>query len=158
MTTTIIRDPAVRHVDSRGMSADEINQIPIIRFTRPMKDCCAICLNSMQKGERVRVLPCFHSYHINCIDKWLCIRSNCPLCKRKVRVECLHYHIPHTARRQTLSTSESNEPQDVKRIFIELSILSVLLLFVIAYVLFGAATVFVCSLSLAFAILSARFC
>ena len=154
----LIREATIRRGDSRGMCAEEINQIPIIRVTEPMEDCCAVCMQSMQKGERVRLLPCLHPYHIKCIDKWLCIRSNCPLCKREVRVPPVFHHIPHTAHPQTLSASESNEPQEIYRIFIKLSILLVLLLFAVTYVVFGVVSLFLTTISLAFAILSTRFC
>jgi hypothetical protein len=35
------------------------------------KDCCRICLSEYANGENVKTLPCVHSYHKNCIDKWL---------------------------------------------------------------------------------------
>ena len=151
----LIREAIIRNGDSLGMSVEEITQIPIITVTKTIEDCCAICLQPMQEGERVRVLPsCSHSFHIHCIDKWLDIRSNCPLCKKEERSHHpVAYHIPQNADPQTLSTSESDQYQEEYRIFIALSTLFVLLLLVAVYVLFGAATVFPCSLSLAFAIL-----
>ena len=32
---------------------------------------CAICLEMFAKGDRVRVLPCNHLFHLNEIDEWL---------------------------------------------------------------------------------------
>jgi E3 ubiquitin-protein ligase RNF13 len=32
---------------------------------------CAICLNDFAKGDRVRVLPCKHIFHLDEIDEWL---------------------------------------------------------------------------------------
>ena len=32
---------------------------------------CAICLEMFVKGDRVRVLPCYHLFHIDEIDEWL---------------------------------------------------------------------------------------
>ena len=32
---------------------------------------CAICLEMFAKGDRVRVLPCKHFFHMNEVDEWL---------------------------------------------------------------------------------------
>lgn len=41
---------------------------------------CVICLNNIYDEELVRTLPCWHIYHFKCIDEWVKIKSNCPLC------------------------------------------------------------------------------
>ena len=48
---------------------------------------CAICLESYQNGQELRVLPCRHYFHSTCADKWLCEQlmssgeCSCPMCK-----------------------------------------------------------------------------
>ncbi|KAI9024688.1 hypothetical protein DFJ74DRAFT_767247 [Hyaloraphidium curvatum] len=43
---------------------------------------CAICVDSFEPDEAVRVLPCGHRFHRDCIDPWLLELSRlCPLCK-----------------------------------------------------------------------------
>ncbi|RLN13863.1 hypothetical protein BBJ28_00018477 [Nothophytophthora sp. Chile5] len=32
-------------------------------------------------GEEIKSLPCFHSYHSDCIDSWLCLNKVCPVCQ-----------------------------------------------------------------------------
>ena len=45
---------------------------------------CAICLDELEKGMRVRELKCGHIYHGSCIEKWVVHKNNCPSCTRKV--------------------------------------------------------------------------
>lgn len=41
---------------------------------------CSICTEDFVKGEDVRVLPCNHQYHPECIDPWLLnVSGTCPL-------------------------------------------------------------------------------
>ncbi|KAG0353937.1 hypothetical protein BGZ54_001958 [Gamsiella multidivaricata] len=44
---------------------------------------CSICLGEYEVGDQVRTLPCYHQFHMSCIDPWLLsIASLCPICKR----------------------------------------------------------------------------
>ncbi|KAL8488473.1 hypothetical protein ACS0TY_024663 [Phlomoides rotata] len=46
---------------------------------------CYICLADYEEGDKIRVLPCHHEYHMSCVDKWLKeIHGVCPLCRRYV--------------------------------------------------------------------------
>ena len=45
---------------------------------------CAICLDSFQTGEVLRMLPCQHRFHSVCLDQWLTGSVLCPLCKHSV--------------------------------------------------------------------------
>jgi hypothetical protein len=41
---------------------------------------CPVCTDDFVKGVKVRILPCGHIYHQDCIDPWLFERSGtCPL-------------------------------------------------------------------------------
>lgn len=45
-------------------------------------ETCAICLEDPQQGDTVRVLQCGHSFHRECIDRWLNKENKaCPVCK-----------------------------------------------------------------------------
>lgn len=48
---------------------------------------CYICLAEYEEGDKIRVLPCHHEYHLSCVDKWLKeIHGVCPLCRGDVRL------------------------------------------------------------------------
>ena len=50
---------------------------------------CYICLeNCIEKGEKLKVLPCSHIFHTECLLEWynqkLIKEYNCPVCKKKI--------------------------------------------------------------------------
>ncbi|XP_055856273.1 E3 ubiquitin-protein ligase goliath isoform X2 [Episyrphus balteatus] len=47
-------------------------------------DCCAICIEAYKSSDCIRVLPCKHEFHKNCIDPWLIEHRTCPMCKLDV--------------------------------------------------------------------------
>mmetsp|Transcript_39861 Transcript_39861/g.114845 ORF Transcript_39861/g.114845 Transcript_39861/m.114845 type:complete len:310 (-) Transcript_39861:414-1343(-) len=49
------------------------------RSGAPLPGHCLICLEDFQRGERIRILPCGHRYHMQCVDVWLSHRFECPL-------------------------------------------------------------------------------
>jgi hypothetical protein len=50
----------------------------------PRFDDCAICLEAVAAGDRVRRLPCAHAYHARCVDRWLASNARCPTCNASV--------------------------------------------------------------------------
>ena len=54
--------------------------------------CCIICFEEYQAGDIIRILPCNHEFHLECIDHWAFTfastttsrsreKPSCPLCK-----------------------------------------------------------------------------
>lgn len=45
---------------------------------------CSVCLEHFRQGEELRMLPCMHRYHRQCIDRWLARSPACPVCKHEI--------------------------------------------------------------------------
>ena len=51
---------------------------------------CGICLEEYEDGDVVRVMPCQHRFHLECVDKWIMSAldfsrpTSCPICSTAV--------------------------------------------------------------------------
>jgi hypothetical protein len=45
---------------------------------------CYICLN-IEEGVDVITTVCGHYFHKKCLEKWLCVKRNCPTCRSELR-------------------------------------------------------------------------
>jgi hypothetical protein len=48
------------------------------------RDSCAVCMTDFEMGDTLRLLPCLHRYHIECIDPWFKDKTTCPICNQDV--------------------------------------------------------------------------
>ncbi|CUS10909.1 unnamed protein product, partial [Tuber aestivum] len=67
---------------------------------------CPVCQEDFEQGQDLRVLPCRHRFHPDCIDPWLLnVTGSCPLCRIDLRPE---------DQRQSFETppSEPDSPQN----------------------------------------------
>jgi hypothetical protein len=45
---------------------------------------CSICYCDYEEGNELRVLPCDHHFHKDCVDQWLKVNKTCPLCRQDI--------------------------------------------------------------------------
>jgi hypothetical protein len=85
-------DEATIRLINTGLRKAAMKALPIIVYTSASKppglaSDCPICLTEFGEGEKVRVLPkCNHGFHMECIDKWLCSHSSCPMCRQSLNL------------------------------------------------------------------------
>ena len=48
---------------------------------------CSICMDPVELGTEVTVLPCKHWFHYNCIELWLNQHNTCPHCRRGIEAQ-----------------------------------------------------------------------
>lgn len=77
-----------------GPSAAQIQRLPTRRVSAETirersqdggdEEECPVCFASYAVGDELRTLPCMHSFHVECIDRWLTSgregASACPVC------------------------------------------------------------------------------
>lgn len=71
-------------VVSKKLSRREIQRFPTKAFqsaSNAGNTQCQICFCDYAEGEKLRMLPCFHNYHVQCIDRWLKDNATCPICR-----------------------------------------------------------------------------
>eukprot|EP00943_MAST-04B_sp_MAST-4B-sp1_P008497 g8497.t1 len=85
-----------------GLKRNELERLPQIEFEKSSSNSksseaginikknegeemeeptCNVCLEEFEKGDKLRVLPCFHKFHVKCIDRWLKQSKFCPTCR-----------------------------------------------------------------------------
>ncbi|KAK7276836.1 hypothetical protein RIF29_17982 [Crotalaria pallida] len=70
----------------KGRAQNFIQKLPSQHYNSSemlkLDNNCSICLQDLEDGELVRILPkCIHLFHLECIDKWLVRKGSCPLCR-----------------------------------------------------------------------------
>ena len=58
--------------------------VVVLEKDRSEEEPCVICHESLLAGDEVRRLPCCHTFHRSCIDRWLRLKAVCPLDKLTV--------------------------------------------------------------------------
>ncbi|GFN75105.1 RING finger protein 44, partial [Plakobranchus ocellatus] len=60
-----------------GLSEDKILEIPTQQFSRSAdrsgsdQTSCVFCMCDFEDKQLLRILPCFHEFHAECVDEWL---------------------------------------------------------------------------------------
>jgi len=56
-----------------------------VQTSSSQHECC-VCLEAMPQGEQVRILPCRHVFHHECINGWFNqYKFTCPMCKMDLK-------------------------------------------------------------------------
>jgi len=64
---------SITSIDSSDVSISDVSEM----------ECC-ICMTEFETSDNLRLLPCGHFFHVECIKKWLVTRSTCPFCRKDI--------------------------------------------------------------------------
>lgn len=63
-------------VKDKGLNKADLARLPIVSYTKvegQEDEECNICMTDYETGDSQKILPCFHSFHCKCIDKWIVV-------------------------------------------------------------------------------------
>lgn len=62
--------------------------LPVEPFTKKsgqtVEEECTICTSIFMEKELLLTLPCFHKFHLPCIDPWFQKSKKCPICQLNI--------------------------------------------------------------------------
>ena len=80
--TAAATDPHMAALDSGIAPAQATAGVPVAHVDTSSDEGlgCSICTDDFEKGQDIRVLPCNHKFHPECVDPWLLnVSGTCPL-------------------------------------------------------------------------------
>lgn len=89
MFNIILQNPPINapHMEDvkNVINSEELSKLPIKTLAEVDNEkhkACPICLEDYNKESQLRILKCEHSFHPDCIDKWLTdCDYKCPVCR-----------------------------------------------------------------------------
>ncbi|KAG8091029.1 hypothetical protein GUJ93_ZPchr0011g27371 [Zizania palustris] len=64
-----------------GASRDAVLALPETKAADARQAECAVCLEDFEADDKLKTMPCSHSFHDRCISDWLRVSRTCPLCR-----------------------------------------------------------------------------
>ena len=72
---------------NKGLNKNQIDKLPDVKYDKNKYSenyQCIICMEEFENNENVKLLPCDHIFHKNCIKQWLLKQKTCPFCKAEI--------------------------------------------------------------------------
>lgn len=87
-------DSSIYHDIETGKKRGDKTDVPKhidMHHQHESEPSCSICMEDFKVGDSLRMLPCKHDFHKECVDKWLSFNPTCPLCRNSI------FEVPVTA-------------------------------------------------------------
>ncbi len=69
---------------TQTVSVQQIDKVAPILKARRQREKCTVCQEHIKRGENIRILPCFHYLHDECLVGWYTNgNAVCPVCRNK---------------------------------------------------------------------------
>lgn len=74
--------------DSQGMAEEDVERLPCRVLASEEEtealSMCVVCQEALEIGASVTYLPCSHTFHQACLERWLVLIAKCPTCKHEL--------------------------------------------------------------------------
>ena len=76
-----------------SVASEQISKLETYSFDpqkaegKDQNDCdvkCLVCQFQYEAKESLRILPCKHAFHTECVDQWLMTKDFCPYCRQAI--------------------------------------------------------------------------
>lgn len=58
---------------------DAVEALATVKIQETLQ--CSVCLDDFEIGTEAKQMPCYHSFHGDCLFPWLELHSSCPVCR-----------------------------------------------------------------------------
>eukprot|EP00190_Bangiopsis_sp_CCMP1999_P003152 CAMPEP_0198734272 /NCGR_PEP_ID=MMETSP1475-20131203/51506_1 /TAXON_ID= ORGANISM="Unidentified sp., Strain CCMP1999" /NCGR_SAMPLE_ID=MMETSP1475 /ASSEMBLY_ACC=CAM_ASM_001111 /LENGTH=165 /DNA_ID=CAMNT_0044497709 /DNA_START=52 /DNA_END=549 /DNA_ORIENTATION=+ len=65
----------------QSVKRDKLDKIAPVTVLEEEAEVCAVCLDTLEAGMEARILPCEHTFHVECIEAWTARSIYCPTCR-----------------------------------------------------------------------------
>ena len=72
-----LTDPSIVY----GCEMNKLFPKHIYQTNNEGQSSCVICFTNINIGDECRELKCAHIFHVECIDQWVQVKQECPICK-----------------------------------------------------------------------------
>ena len=76
------------NVIPKGATEKQLKGLEIREYNKASENeinNCAICIDEFEENDQLHLLPCQHSFHSQCILKWLNRSKLCPICRYELK-------------------------------------------------------------------------
>ena len=70
------------HTPASQESINRLKDVIIGEFEA--NELCSVCQEGFKQAETVKMLPCKHHFHTDCILPWFRVKDSCPLCRSPI--------------------------------------------------------------------------
>jgi hypothetical protein len=79
-----VMDRVLRQSEEEAALKEQYNIILNTKLISESSSECCICMDDIQKGNDVFKCECNKIFHHTCLNKWVKMKTNCPLCNRDI--------------------------------------------------------------------------